>query len=90
MGKELLDAHKNDGSFISRIDVSRNARIWPILDSDVDALLPAVREKAQKIAEYEKLSPDPREAMNLEKIEDNTALRQVVLRPDRIPAGALE
>ncbi|EJT06181.1 HNH endonuclease [Rhizobium sp. CCGE 510] len=80
VGKELLEAHKDDGSFISRIDASRHSRIWPILDSDVDSLLSAVREKAHKIAEYENLSPDPHEALNLEKIEDTTALRQVVLR----------
>lgn len=80
VGKELLEVHKDDGSFISRIGASRHSRIWPISDSDVDALLSAVREKTHKIAEYENLSPDPREALNLEKIEDTTALRQVVLR----------
>ncbi len=80
IGKELLEAHKDDGTFISRIDASRHSRIWPILGSDVDSLLSAVREKAHKIAEYENLSPDPHEPLNLEKIEDTTALRQVVLR----------
>jgi hypothetical protein len=80
VGKELLEVHKDDGSFISAIGASRHSRIWPILDSDVDAFLSAIREKAHKIAEYENLSPDPHEALNLEKIEDTTALRQVVLR----------
>ncbi len=80
VGKELLEAYKDDGSFISKIDDSRHSRIWPILDCDVDALLSAVRKKAHKIAEYEKLIPDPREPLNLEKVEDATALRQVVLR----------
>lgn len=80
VGKELLQAHKDDGSFISRIDASRHSRIWPILDSDVDALLSAVRKKAHTIAEYENPSPDPYEALNLEKVEDTTTLRQVVLR----------
>jgi hypothetical protein len=80
VGKELLDAHKDDGSFISKIGASRHSRIWAVSDVDVDLLLSAVREKAHKIAEYEKLSPDPHEPLNLEKIEDTTALRQVVLR----------
>lgn len=80
VGKELLEVHKDDQSFISRIGASRHSRIWPISDSDVDALLSAVRKKTHKIAQYENLSPDPRESLNLEKIEDTTALRQVVLR----------
>lgn len=80
VGKELLESHKDDASFISGIGASRHSRIWPIFDSDVDALLSAVREKAHKIAEYENLNPDPHEALNLERIEDTMALRQVVLR----------
>lgn len=80
VGKELLEAHKDDGSFISGINASRHSRIWPISDSDVDSLLSAVREKVHKIAEYENLSPDPHEPLNLQKVEDTTALRQVVLR----------
>lgn len=80
VGKELLAAHKDNGSFISRIDVSRHNRIWPISDSDVDSLLSAVRDKAHKIAQYEDQNPDPHEPLNLEKIEDATVLRQVVLR----------
>ena len=80
VGKELLAAHKGDGSFISRIDASRNNRTWPISDSDVNSLLSAVREKAHKFAQYENQNPDPHEPLNLEKIEDSTALRQVVLR----------
>lgn len=80
VGKELLEAHKDDGSFISSVGASRHSRIWPISDSDVDSLLSAVREKAHKIAEYENLSPDPHEPLNLEKIEEATALRQVVQR----------
>ena len=80
IGKELLEAHKDDGNFISRIDASRHSRIWPISSIDVDSLLSAVREKAHKIAEYENLNPDPHDPLNLEKIEDTTALRQVVLR----------
>lgn len=80
IGKELLEAHKDDGTFISRIDASRHSRIWPISDGDVNTFLSAVREKAQRIAEYEGLNPDPYEAMNLEKIEEMTALRQVILR----------
>jgi hypothetical protein len=80
VGKELLEAHKDDGTFISIIGASRHRRIWPISDSDVDALLSAVREKAHKIAQYENQNPDPQEPLNLEKIEDATALRQVVLR----------
>jgi predicted restriction endonuclease len=75
-----LEVHKGDGSFMSRIDASRHSRIWPISDSDVDTLLSAVREKAHKIAEYENLSPDPHEPLNLEKIEDATVLLQMVLR----------
>ena len=80
VGTELLEAHKNDGTFISGIGASRHSRIWPISNSDVDSLLSAVREKAHKIAQYEKQNPDPHEPLNLEKIEDATALRQVVLR----------
>ncbi|GER02197.1 hypothetical protein JCM17845_28200 [Iodidimonas gelatinilytica] len=80
VGKEFLAAHKGDGSFISRIDASRNNRIWPISNSDVDSLLSAVREKAHKFAQYENQNPNPHEPLNLEKIEDTTALRQVVLR----------
>jgi hypothetical protein len=80
VGKELLEAHKDDGSFISRIDAYRHSRIWPISDNDVESLLSAVRKKAHKIAEYENQNPDPHEPLNLEKIEDYTALRQVVLR----------
>ena len=80
LGKELLAAHKNDGTFISKIDGSRHSRIWPISDGDVDALLFAVREKAHKIATYEDLNPDPHDPLNLEIIEETTALRQVVLR----------
>ncbi len=80
VGKELLAAHKGDGGFISKIDASRHNRIWPISNSDLESLLSAVREKAHKFAEYENLSPDPHDPLNLEKIEDSTALRQVVLR----------
>lgn len=80
VGKELLVAHKDDGTLISRIDASRHSRIWPISDSDVDLLLSAVREKAHKIAEYESLTPDPHDPLNLERIEEATGLRQVVLR----------
>ena len=46
----------------------------------MDSLLSAIREKAHKIAQYENQNPDPHEPLNLEKIEDATALRQVVLR----------
>lgn len=80
VGKELLEAHKDDGTFISDIAASRHSRIWPISDGDVDLFLSAVREKAHKIAQYENKNPDPHEPLNLEKIEDATALRQVVLR----------
>jgi hypothetical protein len=80
VGKELLEAHKDDGTFISSIGASRHSRIWPISDGDVESLLSAVREKAHKIAQYENQNPDPHEPLNLEKIEDATALRQVVLR----------
>ena len=80
VGKELLEAHKDDGTFIASIGASRHSRIWPISDSDVDSLLSAVREKAHKIAQYDNQNPDPHEPLNLEKIEDTTALRQVVLR----------
>ena len=80
VGKELLAAHKDDGTFISNIGASRHSRIWPISDSDVDTLLSAIREKAHKIAEYENQSPDPREPLNLEKVDEATALRQMVLR----------
>lgn len=80
IGKELLEAHKGDGSFISRIDANRHSRIWPISDDDVESLLSEVRKKVHKIAEYENPNPDPFEPLNLEKIEDATALRQVVLR----------
>lgn len=83
VGKELLEAHKGDGTFIASIGASRHSRIWPISDSDVDSLLSAVREKAHKIAQYENQNPDPHEPLNLEKIEDATALRQVVLRRDQ-------
>lgn len=80
VGKELLEVHKDDGTFIASIGASRHSRIWPISDTDVDALLSAVREKAHKIAQYENQNPDPHEPLNLEKIEDATALRKVVLR----------
>ncbi|MEO9299954.1 HNH endonuclease [Devosia alba] len=80
VGKELLEAHKDRGSFISRINESRNSRIWPIPDNEVDELLSAVREKVHRIAEYESQSPDPDDYENLEKVEDYTSLRQVVLR----------
>lgn len=80
VGKELLAKHKGDGTFISRIDSNRNNRIWPVLNSDVDSLLSAVREKAHQFAQHENQIPDPHEPLNLEKIEDATALRQVVLR----------
>ncbi|SFJ60086.1 HNH endonuclease [Jannaschia pohangensis] len=80
VGKELLEAHKDDGTFISGVGASRHSRIWPISDSDVDRLLSAVREKAHKIAQYENQNPDPHEPLNLGKIEDATVLRQVVLR----------
>jgi hypothetical protein len=80
VGKELLAKHKGDGTFISRIDASRNSRIWPVLDSDVDSLLSAVRKKAHQFSQHENQNPDPHEPLNLEKIEDTTALRQVILR----------
>jgi len=80
VGKELLAKHKRDESFISKIDESRHNRIWPISDADVESLLSAVREKAHQFAQYENQNPDPHEPLNLEKIEDATALRQVVLR----------
>jgi len=80
VGKDLLATHKDDGSFLSTIDASRHSRIWPVSDDDVDLLLSAVREKVHMIADYENLSPDPYVPLNLEKIEDTTALRQVVLR----------
>lgn len=80
VGKELLETHKDDGTLIASIGASRHSRIWPISDSDVDSLLSAVREKVHKIAQYENQNPDPHEPLNLEKIEDTTALRQVVLR----------
>lgn len=80
VGKELLEAHKDDGTFVASIGASRHSRTWPISDSDVDSLLSAVREKAHKIAQYENQNPDPHEPLNLEKIEEATALRQVVLR----------
>lgn len=80
VGKELLEAHKDDGTFISSIGASRHSQIWPISDSDVDSFLSSAREKAHKIAHYENQNPDPHEPLNLAKIEDATALRQVVLR----------
>ena len=80
VGKELLEAHKDDGTFIAGIGASRHSRIWPISDSDVDSLLSAVREKVHKISQYENENPDPHEPLNLAKIEDTTVLRQVVLR----------
>ena len=80
VGKEFLDAHKEDGSFVSKIDADRRNWAWPIPDRDVDTFLSAVREKVHKISRFEKLDPDPRDPPNLEKIEDLTALRKVVLR----------
>lgn len=80
VGKELLETHKDDETFISDIGASRHSRTWPISNSDVDSLLSAVREKAHLVAEYENQNPDPYDSLNLEKIEDATALRQVVLR----------
>jgi len=80
VGKELLEAHKDDGSFISSIGASRHSRIWPISGSDVDSFLSSVRGKAHKIAQYENQNPDPHEPLNLAKIEDATYLREVVLR----------
>lgn len=80
LGKDLLDAHKSNGSFIANIGASRHSRVWPIATSDVDAFLSAVRSKIHKIADIEKRSPDPHDTVNLERIEDVTALRQVVMR----------
>lgn len=80
VGKELLEAHKDDGSFISKVKASRHDRIWPVSDSEVASFLFAVREKAHKVSEYEDLNPDPRNPLNLERIEDATVLRQAVLR----------
>ncbi len=80
VGKELLAAHVEDGSFISAIGAYRLSRIWPVSNSDVDELLSAVRAKASMIAEYEGQDPDPHDPLNLEPIEDETTLRQAVLR----------
>lgn len=80
VGKELLEAHKGNGNFISRIDASRHSRIWPISNGDVDTLLIALSEKAQKIAAYAGVSPDPYDPLNLEQVEDKTVLRQIILR----------
>lgn len=80
VGKELLEAHKYGDEFISKIDASRHTRLWPITESDVTVFLSAVREKIRMIAEYENQNPDPNDTLNLEKVEDTTALRQVVLR----------
>jgi hypothetical protein len=80
VGKELLEAHKNDSTFVSKIDASRHSRIWPISDSDVDTFLSAAGEKTRKIAELGSIKPDPHDPLNLEKIEETTALRQVIQR----------
>ena len=80
VGKDLLEARKGDDEFIAKVDSSRHTRTWPISNNEVSVLLTAVRSKIHQIAAYENQNPDPNDAQNLEKIEDTTALRQVVLR----------
>lgn len=80
VGKDLLEARKGDDEFIAKVDSSRHTRTWPITDNEVSVLLTAVRAKVHQIAVYENQNPDPNDAQKLEKIEDTTALRQVVLR----------
>ncbi|MCZ7675396.1 MAG: HNH endonuclease [Roseovarius sp.] len=80
IGKAFLDSHRGDQTFVAKIVAFRPSRIWPISDADVDSFMSAVRERAHQFAQYENHNPDPHEPLNLEKIEDTTALRQVVLR----------
>ena len=79
-GKGFLDAHRGDQTLVARIVAFRPSRIWPISDADADLFLSAARTRTHQFTQYEDQNPDPHEPLNLEKIEDATALRQVVLR----------
>jgi len=80
VGKEFLEAHRGDGTFISEIDASRHSRVWPISNSDVDMFLVAIRKKERDIAELNRLNPDPHNPSHLETVEEATVLRQIILR----------
>lgn len=80
VGRDLLEAHKNDGTFVSSVNDYRHSRTWPISDFDVDTLLSAVRDKTHKLAEYAAQTPDPNAVQNLQLIEEATVLCEVVLR----------
>lgn len=80
IGRELIYAHKEIDSFISKMAAMRHSRVWPIWESDVDTFLFAALEKIHEIATANNLNPDPYDPINLEKTEDTTALRKVVLR----------
>lgn len=80
VGRDLFEAHKANDNFISLIDSRRHTRIWPLENQDVDLLLNAVRAKLHQIDSYLAQNPDPSDPNNLETIENETALREVVLR----------
>ena len=80
VGKELLEAHKENSEFISNLHSYRLKRTWPINEDDASLLLSAVRKKIHQIDEYERQKPNPNEELNLERVEDATALRRIVMR----------
>ncbi|MEP3890775.1 MAG: HNH endonuclease signature motif containing protein [Hellea sp.] len=80
VGKELLEAYRKNDDFIAKIDSNRHTKTWPVSDKNVSMLLSAVRKKIHQIADYENRNIDPRDDLNLEKVENATALRLVVLR----------
>jgi hypothetical protein len=80
VGKDFLEAHKTGGSLASKIYSYRPTRLWAVSDEDVDLFLSAVRAKIHLVDAYERKNPDPSDPLNLETVEETTALRQVVLR----------
>ena len=76
IGKEILDAHQGDGSFISKIAGSRGSYIRPIWDCEADLLLSAYRKALHDNQKNQ--NPDPSDPQNLEKTEDT--ISQVVQR----------
>ena len=80
VGKDMLEARKDDNKFLAEIDGYRLTCTRPIIDSNESVLLEAVRNQVCKIASYENHNPDPSDEQNLEKIEETTGLRKIVLR----------
>lgn len=75
-GKEFLKQHVT----LKRMYEYSLARTWSISDSEVSDFLTAVRQKVHLFSQYTHEDPNPEDVLNLETIEDITALRQVVLR----------